>query len=73
VIVAVDDVVAGQILRAIHVAVALLAVWISVESDGAVVAGTTSVALFADTLTRFHVARLLHRTHLVTIAVLAAF
>jgi hypothetical protein len=73
VIIAVNNVVAWKVLRSTDVAVTLLAVGVTVVPDGTVVAGTTRVAFFADTLTRFHIARLLRRAHLVAVAVFAAF
>lgn len=72
-VVTVNDVVAGNVHGAARVAVALLAVRIAEESDGAIVAGAPRVAFFAHALTRLHIARLLRGAHLVAFAVLAAF
>jgi hypothetical protein len=72
-IIAIDDIIAGKVLRSAHIAVTLLAVGIAEVADGTVVAGSSGVALLADALTVFEVAGLLQRAHLVAVAVLAAF
>jgi hypothetical protein len=71
-IIAIDDIIAGQVLGSVYITVTFLAIWIAVISDGTIVAGPSGVALLAHALTVLEIARLLQRTHLVAVAVLAA-